>query len=300
MKPQIELAKSRDFSETISDTFTFVKQNIKPLFKAFFTFSGFFILAGTISAVFFQIKVTNIANGSMPGPIASRLEYGPSIFETFGVEYFLTIIFYLLTITVLKVTTFSYVALYKEKGNQAPSTEELWGYIKYYFWRILGASFVSNLLLGFGFLFCLIPGIYLAPIFALIFPIIVFENASFGYAFNRCFTLIKENWWLTFGILVVTWIIIYVCIMAITLPATMINVIGLILHPQKGAGLSVTASVITVILQHLSMVFLTIPIITICLCYFNLTETKEGTNLLERINKLGEIKPDHDLPAEEY
>lgn len=300
MKPSVELAKTRDFSETISDTFTFVKQNIKPLLKSFFVFNGFFLLAGTLSAVFFQIKIVNLANGGMtPGTVVNP-DYGSSFFERFGVEYFLTIGLYLLTLTMLKITTYSYVAIYKEKGNQAPTLEEIWGFIKYYFWRILGASFVSNILLVIGFVFCIIPGIYLAPIFALIFPIIVFENASFGYAFNRCFTLIKENWWLTFGVLIVTWIIVYVCIMAITLPASIFNVIGIMLHPQKGPVLSVTASVLTVILQHLCMVFLIIPIITICLCYFNLTESKEGTNLLERISKLGEIKPENDLPAEEY
>ncbi|AYL97424.1 hypothetical protein [Mucilaginibacter celer] len=300
MKPPVELAKTRDFSETISDTFTFVKQNIKPLFKAFFVFSGFFLVAGTISAVFFQMKMVNLANGVMaPGPVAN-LDYGSSFFERFGIEYFITILLYMITLTVLKVTTFSYVAIYKEKGNLPPTTEEVWGYIKYYFWRILGASFVSNILLVIGFVFCFIPGVYLAPIFALIFPIIVFENASFGYAFNRCFTLIKDNWWLTFGILLVTWIIIYACITAITLPAALFNVIGMVMHPQKGTNLSMTASVLTVVLQHLCLVFLIIPIVTISLCYFNLTESKEGTNLLERISKLGEIKPENDLPAEEY
>lgn len=300
MKLPIEFAKSRDFSETISDTFTFVKQNIKPLFKSFFVFGGFFLLAGTISAAFFQAKIVNLANGAMVSSPTANLDYGSSFIERFGVEYVLTILFYLLTISILKVTTFSYIALYKEKGNQVPTTEEIWGYIKYYFWRILWASFVSNLLVVIGFVFCIIPGIYLMPIFALIFPIIVFENTSFGYAFNRCFTLIKENWWLTFGILVVTWIIIYACITAITLPASLVNVISMLLHPQKGVSLSVTASIITTVLQHLCMVFLMIPTITISMCYFNLTETKEGTNLLERISKLGEIKPENDLPAEEY
>jgi hypothetical protein len=53
--------------------------------------------------------------------------------------------------------------------------------------------------------------VYLSPILALILPIMVMENTSFGYAFNRSFVLIKENWWANIWRHVVTWIIFSVC-----------------------------------------------------------------------------------------
>ncbi|MGF7041474.1 hypothetical protein [Mucilaginibacter lappiensis] len=300
MQPKVELARIRDFGEIINDTFLFVKQNFKPLLKYFFIFCGFFVIGGVISASLLQLKMTNAMTNLSSGTYNS-MEYKPSVWSFFGIEYFFTIIFALFSFVTIQVTVLSYIALYKEKEKQVPTTEEMWGYIKYYYLRVLGSTILLNFLLGFAFLFCLVPGFYLAPIFALVFPIMVMENSSFGYAFSRCFFLIKENWWVTFGTLIVIWIIFYVCMMVITIPASMINVVSLLLHPQKGfSSLSVPAAIITAVLQHLCQIFTILPITTLCLCYFNLTESKDGTSLLDRIDKLGTTNPDSDLPVEEY
>jgi len=300
MQPKVELAKIRDFGEIISDTFLFVRQNIKPLLKYFFTFCGIFVAGGIISASLFQLKWTGTMN-SIRGGSFNTNEYRPSPFSFFGPEYFLLILFGMLSFIALTVTFLSYIALYKEKDKQVPTTEEMWGYIKYYFLRVLGSSLLLYLLLFIATLLCGIPGIYLSPIFALIFPIMVMENASFGYAFNRSFFLIKDNWWMTFGSLVVIWIIFYVAIMVISIPTSIINMVSLIAVPQKGGGaLSVPAAIIGAVLQQLCQVFAVLPVTALALCYFNLTESKDGTSLMDKINKLGTNTPNTDLPAEEY
>lgn len=298
MSQNIELAKPRDFGEIINDTFTFIKQNLKPLLKYFFIFCGFFVVAGIISSSMLQLKITAATNAMSTA--SYNLEYKPSVWNFFGIEYFFTILFTLLSIITVHVTALSYIALYKEKEGQIPTTEEMWGYIKYYYLKLLGSTLLVYLLLLIASLFCIIPGLYLAPIFALIFPIMIIENTSFGYAFSRSFVLIKENWWTTFGSLVVIWIIMYVCMMIVTIPAALINVVGLVLHPKNGRLVSLPAAIITSALQHLCQVFAIIPTITLALCYFNLTESKDGTSLMDKINKLGKTNPDTDLPAEEY
>ncbi|MBB6113069.1 hypothetical protein [Mucilaginibacter lappiensis] len=300
MQSKVELAKVRDFGEIISDTFLFVRQNIKPLLKYFFTFCGIFVAAGIISASMFQLKWTGTINGIKSGAFNTN-EYKPSPFSFFGPEYFLLLFFGMLSFIALIVTFLSYIALYKEKDKQVPTTEEMWGYIKYYFLRVFGSSILLHLLLTVATLLCLVPGIYLSPIFALIFPIMVLENASFSYAFNRSFFLIKDNWWVTFGSLVVIWIIFYVAIMVVSIPTSIINMVSLIAVPQKGGGaFSIPAAVIGAALQQLCQVFAILPITALALCYYNLTESKDGTSLMEKINKLGTITPNTDLPAEEY
>ena len=300
MQPKVELAKIRDFGEIISDTFLFVRQNIKPLLKYFFTFCGIFIAGGMVCAALYQLKWTGTMN-SIRGGAFNTNQYKPSQFSFFGPEYFLLILFGMLSFTTLIVTFLSYIALYKEKGKQVPTTEEMWGYIKYYFLRVLGSSILLHILLLLASLLCGVPGIYLSPIFALIFPIMVMENASFGYAFKRSFFLIKDNWWVTFGSLVVIWIIFYVVIVVITIPTTIINMVSLITIPQKGGrAFSAPAAMIGAALQHLCQVFGVLPVTALALCYFNLTESKDGTSLMDKINKLGTITPNTDLPAEEY
>jgi hypothetical protein len=294
MQPKVELAKLRDFGEIINDTFLFVKQNFKPLLKYFFTFCGIFIVGGVISASLLQLKMVGTMSSISSG-IYNR-QYRPSMFNFFGIEYLFTIIFALLSFVTIQVTVLSYIALYKAKDKQIPTTEEMWGYIKYYFLRVLGSSILLNIMIVFALLFCVIPGVYLAPIFALIFPIMVMENTSFGYAFSRSFLLIKENWWATFGSLIVIWIIFYVCMMIITVPASIINAMSLIIH----SSFSKPAAVVTAVLQHACQVFTVLPITTLCLCYFNLSESKDGTSLLDKINKMGTTNPDTDLPPEQY
>jgi hypothetical protein len=164
MPPKIELLKVRDFGEIISDTFVFVRENFKPLLKCFFIFCGFFIVATAIFSVLQQLKMYGaITDVTTMGP---RALFGTSspFAKLFTVEYFLAILLLLITYFAMQVTVFSYMALYKQKGNIQPSTEEVWGYFKYFFLKVVASSFVVVILLLIAFVLCFIPGIYLYPI----------------------------------------------------------------------------------------------------------------------------------------
>lgn len=298
MIPKMELLKKRDFGEIISDTFLFVKQNLKPLLASFFIICGFFMLAMAVTAVMQQAKMVGIINGDLSS--ASMYYLRSRSFEAIGIEYFLTLIFTLINYVAMHVTVYSYVALYRDKGNVAPTPEEVWGYFKYFFVKVLGSSIVLFLLLIIAFMFCFFPGIYLYPILGLVIPIMIFENTSFGFAFNKSFNLIKENWWLTFGAIFVMGLIASFSAAIIVLPTTIANYASAFLHPGKGLHLSLAMSVITALLQSAAQVFSILGLITISLCYFSLSEKTDGTGLMNRINQLGNKSDDANLPAEEY
>lgn len=297
MEPKIELAKLRDFGEIISDTFQFIRQNFKELLKSFFILCGFFLIALAAVSFMQQYKIMHVFNEANAG--------GPQTFGStmsdFWVSYAATMVISISTMCAITVTILSFMALYKQKGNVAPTTDEVWGYFKYYYLRILGGTLVIGLLVGAGFALCLIPGIYLFPILGLIFPIMVMENGSFGYAFNRSFQLIKENWWATAGAVLVIWIITYVMMAIITIPASAVNLASVWLRPQKIPQLSMGRILLAVILQAFTQILLIIPTVGISLCYFNLAEHKDGTSLLDRINKFGSNPGEQtNLPTEEY
>lgn len=297
MEPKIELAKLRDFGEIISDTFQFIRQTLKPLLKSYFIFCGFFLIASAAVTFVQQYKmmdVYNEINSNAPRTFASG-------FSGMWVSITALVLLLLLTICAITTTTLCFIALYKEKGNIAPDTDEMWVYFKYYYLRIMGSTIVVGILLGAGFVLCLIPGLYLLPILSLIGPIIVMENSGFGNAFNRSFQLIKENWWVTFGTILVIGIIVNVLSTIVTLPASAVNLTTMWLRPQKMPNLSVSSIIFSVILQYIAQVLLVIPTIAISLCYFNLAEHKEGTSLLDRINKFGTNPGEQtNLPTEEY
>lgn len=291
---KIEFKKQRDFGQVINDTFTFMRQNFKPLIKTYFAFCGLFVLGSMLSLIVYQYKMVNIVNVISGG----RRSGGFGLGSVYSIEYFLSILFSLASYSSMTVAILSYIAIYVQKGNQTPTLDEVWGYFKYYFFRIFGSSLLSILMLSIAFLFCLIPGFYLFPFIAMMFPIMIIENGSLNYSLTRSFKIIKDNFWLTFGTLIIVWIIIYACMTMVVLPTTILNMIGM--FSKTGPKLSLTLSMITTILQSLCQVFTIIPIITITLMYFNLVEQKESTGLMERISNFGTPENPFENKTEEY
>jgi len=296
--PNIELAKPRDFGEIINDTFTFTRQNFKPLLKYFFIFCGIFMLATAATSVLNQINMVRSVNNFNPNSFDADRRFGP--LALFTPTYFLNLLFLLLEYIAISVTVLCYITLYKQKQNNIPTSEEMWGYFKFYFLKILGSSILITLVVVVGFFLCIVPGIYLYPIMSLVIVIMVIENTSFGYAFNQSFRLIKDNWWVTFGVFVVMGIIIGVAGMIVTIPAALINVFNLVLHIKNGTTISVGAAIATTVLTEIGHIFHILTIVSSALIYFNLTESKEGTNLLERMNQFGTNAPDGNITPEEY
>jgi hypothetical protein len=299
MQPQskIELAKSRDLGELISDSLTFIKQNFKPLFKAVITFCGLFILAGAATYALQQIKVIEMQRRIFNNQGFKSFD---TFFDRLGIEYALSMLFIFINYALMTTVVLSYMALYKQKGNVPPTNEEIWGHVKYYILRVLGSTFLLSILIILATIFCIIPGVYLYPIFGLVFPIMVMENASFTYAFNRSFTLIKDNWWTTFGTLFVMGLIMYMGYMIFAFPAIIITIINALTHGSKTAATSAPLTVVVAFIQQLGQLLYALPLVTLGLCYYSLNEIKEGSGLLDRINQFGTKGPDSNLPAEEY
>ena len=202
MKQPIELRRMRDFGQTINDSFEFLKDNFKPLFKALIIICGFFILVSIVSTAVSYMNISTFANFE-PGTYDASTKPVAQIVSTLVSTFVLVI-----TQSFIILVTMCYISVYLQKNNVTPTLEEVWGYFRYYFFRVLLSGVLIFLLFVGGFVLCLIPGIWLYPILYLIIPIIVIENSSFGYAFNKSFRLIKGNWWLVFGVLFIMSLIV--------------------------------------------------------------------------------------------
>jgi len=299
MDSKIELAKPRDFGETVSDTFAFIKQNFKPLLKYFFIFCGFFLFATFALLVLTEVKALSFASYSASVDSFNESSNLSRALSLLG-GYLVLMIFIVLNYVAINVTVLCYMTLYKQKQNTVPTTEEMWGYFKYFYLRVLGSSVLLYILMIIGFAFCLIPGIYLSPIFALIPCIMIMENTSFGYAFNQSFRLIKDNWWVTFGVIVVIYIILYVVNLFISIPAIIFGVGNVFLNLKNSRALSLPVAIIISLLRTVEYVFQMLIVVAVGLCYFNLHESKEGTGLLDRINQFGTGESHTDTTKEEY
>jgi hypothetical protein len=299
MKQPIELRRVRDFGEVINDSFVFLKENFKPLFGPMIVICGFFILVGTISYAFMQTSVLNDMSQTVDQPATPPTfgsQYSNPTYLLGAIFYYLSFLIYIFLVFVI---TYSYMAIYIDKTNgEKPTMTEVWGYVKYYFFRTLGSSILMMLIITVGTVLCILPGIYLNVVLSLVLPIIIFENTSFSFAFNKCFRLIKDNWWLTFGIIIVVSIIIGFASSIVSIPVMLITVSKLFL---KWDFVVFPLMLFFGLLANIFMMGYALLAISTALCYFSYSEQKDGTGLLDRINSLGKNDDDTtNLPAEQY
>jgi hypothetical protein len=269
MQPKIDLIKIRDLDEIVRDSITFLRQNFKPLLKAYFTICGVFLVTGLIVSIvnYYEMRL--------------HLEEGTSVFTAF---YFLSMLFGLLNVTSTTITTLCFVTLYREKGNEAPTVDEVWSYFKFYFVRILGAIFVISILFTIGTVFFLIPGIYLFNVLGLILPIIIMENATFGYAISRSFHIIKNSWWRVFGSMIIVSIVLLATYTVLAIPVgLLVEVYALVSGSSIAAVYKLPMMVVSGCFQFLYL----LPVIALALNYYSLTEQTDGTSLLNRIETFG-------------
>jgi hypothetical protein len=298
MKQNIELRKLRDFGQIFNDTFTFFKDNLKPLLRSLFVICGVFLLLGAVSTAATYLNMTSVF-AFAPGNTYDMQEHT----LTYMVSLFIMCIILVLTQACINLVTLCYISVYLQNKAQEPSIAQVWGFFKYYFWRVVGASILLGILVVIGTLFCILPGVYLGIVFSLVIPIIVMENASFGYAFNKSFTLIRDNWWSTFGVIIVISLIVGIANSIAGVPLGVIPVISKLVSNHSN---SITTPLIIFfsILRNLLFVTYSLTSIAVALCYFDLTEQKEGTGLMGRIEDFGKAEPEGDAqgpePAEEY
>ncbi|ETZ19664.1 hypothetical protein [Pedobacter sp. V48] len=296
MSDKLEFRKLREFGEIINDMFQFIKQNFKPLMKTYIYLCGFFVLAGMLAAIMYQVGLQKIGFG-YGGNQANANPFN-RFGQLFTFNYFVVIIFSVLNYTAIVVSTLSFIALYVQKGNQAPSVEEVWAYFKYYFLRVFGSSIAISIFLIVCLLFCGLPFFYVFPAMSLFYSIMVLENGSFEYSFSRSFKLLKDQWWVTAGVILVIWIITYACMSMASMPAIILTMVSA--FTKASGGMSTLIIVVSTVIQYVCQVFMVLPVIGVTLCYFNLVERLDNTGLLERISQLGKSETDLNSTPEDY
>ncbi len=278
MNENIEIARSREFGDIISDTLALFRQNLKPLLRSYFVICGLFILTNiVISAV--------VNNGREDSSLMS-------------LTGLIELLFIFINYTALILTTQVYYVLYKEKGDKPPEILEVWGYFRYYFFRVIFSQFLLFVLIAIGAFFCFLPGIYLAIIFSLVTPIMVAENGTLQYALNRAFKIIKGNWWFTFGIiLLISVVVVMTFMVCMALPFVIYGAANWL----TGKELSTFAGILQSVVMNLCQVLWILPCTALMLVYYALIEEKEGTSLLDRINRFGKKTSETDqLSSEQY
>ena len=315
---KIEFQQVRDFGHVFNDGFLFVRQHFKRLFTHLLFIGGPFLLVG--------VGVSTAGLVRMQGLTAARANTSDIVFpwQDLAFSYLVNIFSFLIGFVMTTGVVNGYVELYKESPDREPDIQlgAVWAKVKSNFWRLSGQIFLVNLLLiavtaavvGLGFLVFssnsgtgtkVVFGIlyvlslmllfaYLAPYLGVVITQTYFERSVFPRNISRTFYLIKDNWWLTFGLGVVCVIVMYGILMVFYMPFYFIMMFNTLLNAKSGSFdmssmVGVTVAM-TIALTIGSLIIYIIHYVMAALHYHNLLERKESVGLLDKIQSLGMVQ----------
>ena len=287
----INFKQERDFGDLFNGTFGFISQEFKKLATAILYFVVPFLLLAAISTTVYSVKVQETMQGI-------NQDGKPDLFAIFAVWGSLMgyvgamMVLSLCATTMLISTVYCYIKLYIQKGTDGFSVNDVWIEVTRYFWSVLGSIILVGIVVGIGTIFCLLPGIYLGVALCIIFCIMIFEEKGFYDSFSRSMTLIKTNWWGTFGVLIIAAIIVWIISVFISIPSIMLGFKSLFAKMKTGQApmmdFSVGFYVVSSLTQLLTQLLSVIPIVVTAFIYFSTVEKVEQPSLMDKIGQIGD------------
>ena len=284
----IEFKKQRELGEILSDSFGFIRNEFKPFFGTILKIVGPYILVMLISMGFYMYTI---------GDVFNLTALGGNQFSAFSpvimvISVLALILSSIAAYVLAQGTVLYYIKSYIEHKG-ATNYDEIREGVYSSFWSLIGLGIIVGLSVFVGTMFCIIAGMYLAVPLSISFAILVFLKKDTMDSYQYSFTLIKENWWITFATLFVIYIIVAIATYAFSLPAAIYMWIkmGIFSGEMDAESLNMFNDPVYLILNILSTLirFLMniILLVSTALIFFNLNEKKNFTGTFERIESLG-------------
>jgi hypothetical protein len=216
---EIQFRKKREIGDIFSDSFQFIRQEHKPLIKLI----SVYVLPFMVLYGFVQIYLQK--------NVISKIDFTDqeALFANIGPIYLNIILFSLFGIFVqslLIAAYYTYIDTYVKKGKGNFDLAEITPQLFANGLLAIGASLVIFIVVIFGLILCIAPGIYFANSLSLAFIILLFEKKGLGNALMRSTFLVNTQWWGTFLINITGIILIWTASFIMSLPAILTGLGG--------------------------------------------------------------------------
>ncbi|MAZ27240.1 MAG: hypothetical protein CL868_09215 [Cytophagaceae bacterium] len=284
MKEIIIFKKERDLGTILTDSFKFVRQEYKTIFKA---------LLHNVAIPFLLLLAGTAYYTASLGDFNFLITGGAS---AFGANIFIALLFFFVTnilfIGAFYGTMMEYIKSYIDNGGNV-NLEEVNSNTKHRFLSLFGASCLISIITVAGLFFCILPGIYLGVVLMMVYPLMIFNNRSTTDAINESFSFIKNEWWMSFATMVVMYLLIYVVKLVFSIPAVIYS------FTKAFTGNSTISSgdpssmfdwvyiTLSTLSSAVGYLLLTFMAVAIAIIYFNINEKKNQTGILEEIDSIG-------------
>lgn len=274
-KPRINLQEVRNFSDSFTATFVFVKQEFKSLITAFavimlpLIFADLFVKGYTMRSL-----ITDPLGSSKTG----------SDILSLVVNYFSTLVL----VFWLGVFVISFLRVYTDKfkvySEERITVKEVWRVMSKHLGKAFIVGVVYLLAVSVGTVMLIIPGIYVSVILIFsIYYLILRDNTITG-SLGDSADLVKGQWWSLFGFIFILNLIISMLSYVFTIPYLVITLKSVFTREPMG----IYESTFGMLLANLGQYFLYIfTFVGIGVRFFSSLERQEHTLLLNKIEHLG-------------
>jgi hypothetical protein len=271
----LELRTRRELGTILSDSFAFVRLNVKPLFNVLLKTTGVFFLISVLLSGLYQYA-------------------SAAVWVTTDPLYFFIVLMLMLLGSILFFTSaaaavYSYMENYMtNKGDIQEDViiQETRSKIA----QLILLGLISYFLMVIGILFFIIPGFYFLVPITLIFPIFCFQGLGKRDSIKAAFKLTSGYWWVTFGTLFVVGLVVGIISFVFQLPGS-VYLGGKTFFAISEGSEAFSGDFIYLILATIgsaaSSLLSIILIIAIGLVYFDLDEERNRTGLKAKLDDLG-------------
>ncbi len=273
---KINLNIVRGFSDSITTTFNLLKQEFVPFIKSFAILALPVVFIDLFFKSFFSWEIYSL---SFDGQASS------TYFRTVGLSYLSTILVFFW----IQLEVIAYIRVYWDKyqhRDEAPVTAgEVWQVMQRNIGKVLGASILYGLIVLVGLVFMIIPGIYFALALLFIPYLLILKDQSFEDSFSGSMGMVKGQWWNLFGYVFVLQLIISMLAYAFNIPYMILLFKAAFTGEIPGTYEITFGMLLASLGQHIMQ---TLLVIGVSIRFFSISESREHTTLLSKIDQLGD------------
>ncbi|MFA0962020.1 hypothetical protein AB9P05_09455 [Roseivirga sp. BDSF3-8] len=284
-RPRIKLFEERDFGQKFSAAFSFIGREAKPLLHVLARFVGvpllLLALLGGLNTAF-QLEVI----ASYPNDYGM----GPMIF----VIYFLSLVVF--TIMVCVVAGYMKVYSSLSEPGEKVSGKAVWHVIKGKLIPVFFLNIVYFLIVIVGFIFLILPGIYLAVAMSLCHVIYIMEDTDIFSSLGRSVKLVNQEFFPSLGFIFIMALLAGIIGSVIQVPVYILTAFVGMSSAIGESGIDVPIWVTTLIvaiptaLAYLSYVLVYLGNLFL---YGSLREASEAPGIMDAVNNFGKREEDN-------
>lgn len=188
---EIQFNKRRDTGTIITDTFSFLRQELKSLSGLILIYVFPFIILYSYGQVAVMMKLS----------IAVDLSDPEQLIQNFWPVYLNLLLISLFGIFVQSLyigAYYTYIETYIKKGKGNFRLTDFSHYLFSNTLSILGTSLIILIIVILGLFLFIVPGIYFANSLSLAIFVVLIEKKGIGNALLKSIQLVKIRWWDTF------------------------------------------------------------------------------------------------------